>query len=42
LIGVAGSAVIYFGHNNRKQEIEYDGFIGKPAEKIKSIRRRLE
>jgi methionyl-tRNA formyltransferase len=38
-----GSIIVITGNGKLKiKEIEYDGFIGKPAEKIKSIRRRLE
>ena len=37
------SIIVITGNGKLKiKEIEYDGFIGKPSEKIKSIRRRLE
>lgn len=37
-----GSIIVITGNKKLKiNEIEYDGFIGKPSEKIKSIRKRL-
>ena len=38
-----GSIVVISGNGKLKiKKIEYDGFIGKPSEKIKSIRKRLK
>lgn len=38
-----GSIIVITGNKKLKiNEIEYDGFIGKPSEKIKSIRKRLK
>jgi len=38
-----GSIIVITGSGKLKiKEIEYEGFVGKPTEKIKSIRRRLE